>query len=141
MNILQKLSAQDLPHLRMKDVRRALISAGINPTQAQLDQMMVLGDAYKTFDKRGQLEFKEFLRIYTHLAHQQSLPRLPAQLVPRRTQLHGHAQARGDVAVPGLPRWHCSGRQPHARRGQCGARTRPTHCAARRRLKARRCPT
>ena len=65
LNILQKLSAQELPHLRMKDVRRALISAGINPTQAQLDQMMVLGDAYKTFDKRGQIEFKEFLRIYT----------------------------------------------------------------------------
>ena len=64
VNILHHLSKQDLPHLRMKDVKRALISAGINPTQAQLDQMMVLGDQYSTFDKRGQLEFKEFLRIY-----------------------------------------------------------------------------
>ena len=63
--ILSKISKQDLPHLRMKDVRRALTSAGINPTQAQLDAMMVLGDAYKTFDKRGNIEFKEFLRIYT----------------------------------------------------------------------------
>ena len=64
VNILNHLSKQDLPHLRLKDVKRALISAGINPTQAQLDGMMVLGDQYSTFDKRGQLEFKEFLRIY-----------------------------------------------------------------------------
>ena len=58
-------SSQELPHLRPKDVKRALIAAGITPTQSQLDAMMVLGDAYSTFDKRGRVDIKEFLRIYT----------------------------------------------------------------------------
>ena len=65
VNILHQLSKQDLPHLRVKDVKRALIAAGIVPTQSQLDAMMVLGDAYSTFDKRGRVDIKEFLRIYT----------------------------------------------------------------------------
>ena len=65
VNILHQLSKQDLPHLRPKDVKRALIAAGITPTQSQLDAMMVLGDAYSTFDKRGRVDIQEFLRIYT----------------------------------------------------------------------------
>ena len=65
VNILHQLSKQDLPHLRSKDVKRALMAAGITPTQSQLDAMMVLGDAYSTFDKRGRVDIKEFLRIYT----------------------------------------------------------------------------
>ena len=50
--------------LRKKDVKEALLRVGLIPTQAQIDRMFVLGDEYRTLDRRGPLKFTEFLRIY-----------------------------------------------------------------------------
>lgn len=62
--ILAALSKTDLPHLRMKDVRRALLHAGFNPTQHQLESMFVLGDQYRTHDRSGPIDLLSFVRIY-----------------------------------------------------------------------------
>ena len=68
VNILHQLSKEDLPHLRMKDVRCALISAGIVPTQEQLDSMMILSDSVATYDRRH-ISISDFLRIYDSTRH------------------------------------------------------------------------
>lgn len=59
------MRAQLKPH----HVRNALLRAGLEPQQSQIDAMFALGDRYKSKDRYGKLNFVEFLNIYLNQVH------------------------------------------------------------------------
>lgn len=64
MNLLIQLQSHDWHQLTSKELYKALKETGLNPSRPQLERMLVLADKYRTYDRRGKIDLREFLQTF-----------------------------------------------------------------------------